>query len=142
MLHEGPIPRIAHGAIEYAFALFFLCAPFLFSWDSGAATAVSILMGLVILAIAASSAGPTSLVNQISTGVHVTLDYVLAVVLVAAPFGLGFRDVPTPRNLFIIVGVLHLLVTIGTRFRSADDPDDLDVDCRDPGDGARDHPAI
>jgi hypothetical protein len=49
-------------------------------------------------------------------GVHVTADVVLAVLLVALPFVLGFRDEGAPTALFIVLGVLHLLVTIATRF--------------------------
>jgi len=48
------------------------------------------------------------------------------VLLVALPFVLDFRDETAPTALFITVGVLHLLVTIATRFRSADEPDSDD----------------
>ena len=42
---------------------------------------------------------------------------VLAIFLVAAPFLLGFSDESAPRNFFMILGVVLLLMTIGTRFR-------------------------
>jgi hypothetical protein len=48
--------------------------------------------------------------------VHVTVDVVLAVLLVALPFLLGFTEEGAPTALFITLGVLHLLVTIATRF--------------------------
>jgi hypothetical protein len=38
-------------------------------------------------------------------------------VLIAAPFLFGFSDESGPTALFIILGVAHLLVTIGTRFK-------------------------
>ena len=44
------------------------------------------------------------------------LDYVLAIALIAAPFVLGFSDETAPTAFFIVIGVVHLLVTIGTRF--------------------------
>jgi hypothetical protein len=47
---------------------------------------------------------------------------VLVVLLIALPFLAGFSDETAPTALFIVVGVLHLLVTIGTRFRSAAAP--------------------
>jgi hypothetical protein len=48
--------------------------------------------------------------------VHALLDAVLAILLIAAPFVLGFSGEATPRNLFLIAGVVWLLVTIGSRY--------------------------
>lgn len=121
MLGEGPIPRSLHGLIEYAAGVLFIVAPFIFGFsDEGAATAVSIIVGVVVLAVAAASDGPTSLVNSIPVPIHVLLDYVLAAILVAAPFLFGFSDESAPTAFFIVLGVVHLLLTIGTRFRSAE----------------------
>ena len=116
MLRQGPIPAFVHGLLEYAVGVLLIAAPFLFSFDSGQATAASIVLGVGLLALAAVTRGPTSLVNQVSRGLHVGADAVLVVVLLAAPFLLGFRDEAAPRNLFLVLGVAHLLVTIGTRF--------------------------
>ena len=51
---------------------------------------------------------------------HVVLDYVLAAVLIAMPFIAGFSDETAPTAFFIALGALHLLVTIGTRFKKDD----------------------
>ena len=118
-MRQGPIPLFVHGAIEYVAGVLFIVAPFLLSFDSGAATALSIIVGVAVLAVAAATEGPTSLVNQIPTAAHVALDYVLAVLLIAAPFLAGFSDESEPTAFFIVLGVAHLLITIGTRFRSA-----------------------
>jgi len=112
--------------IEYAVGVLFIVAPFLFDFKADSATAASIAVGLVLLAFTAVSDLPTGLVKSISVGVHVTADVFLAVLLVALPFLLDFRDEEAPRALFIAVGVLHLLLTIATRFRSADEPDSDD----------------
>lgn len=117
-MREGPIPLFAHGVIEYLAAAVLIVAPFVLEFESGAATALSIVVGVVILAIAAATDGPTSLVNQIPRPAHVALDYVLVVVLIALPFLSGFSDETAPTALFIVLGVAHLLVTIGTRFRT------------------------
>ena len=47
------------------------------------------------------------------------LDYVLAGLLIALPFVAGFSDETEPTAFFIALGVAHLLITIGTRFRDA-----------------------
>jgi len=39
-------------------------------------------------------------------------------VLIAAPFLFGFSDESSPTAFFIIIGVSHLLITIGTRFKA------------------------
>lgn len=123
MLRDGPIPVVVHGAIEYLAGAAFIVAPFLIGYDEDAATAASILVGLMILAIAAATDGPTSLVNSIPVSAHVVLDYVLAVLLVALPFLAGFSSETAPTAFFIALGVAHLLITIGTRFRPRESGD-------------------
>ncbi len=119
MLRQGPIPRFLHGMIEYAAGVLFIAAPFVFDFKSDAAVAVSIVCGVIVLAIAASSDGPTSLVDAIPVSAHLLLDFALVAVLVAAPFLFGFGDESAPTAFFIVLGVAHLLITIGTRFERA-----------------------
>jgi hypothetical protein len=124
MLKQGPIPRFLHGFVEYAATALFFVVPFLLDFDSGAAVAASIVAGVVVLFLAATTEGPTSLINYVPLAAHVVLDYALALALIAVPFLAGFSDETAPTAFFIAIGVLHLLVTIGTRFRSRDARDD------------------
>ena len=117
MLAEGPIPRFVHGLIEYLAAAALFVAPFVLSFESDAATAAAVIAGVLVLVVAASTDGPTSLVDQIPLAVHFTLDWVLALALIAIPFLASFSDETAPTAFFIGLGALHLLVTIGTRFR-------------------------
>jgi hypothetical protein len=118
MLREGPVPTIVHGGLEYVAGLLFLAAPILFDFDSSTATGVSIAVGILILVVTATTDGlPTSLRKQLALTAHITVDFVLAIFLIVAPFILGFADEDTPRNFFMALGVVHLLLTIGTRFR-------------------------
>ena len=116
VLRQGPIPRFAHGLIEYAAGVVFIGAPFVLVFEDAAATAVSIVVGVVILVVAAATTGPTSIVDQIPVAAHVALDYLLAFFLIAAPFLFGYADETAPLAFFIVLGVAHLLITIGTRF--------------------------
>lgn len=116
MLRQGPISSFIHGVVEYAAGALFVAAPFLFGFDADAATAVSIVVGVGILIVTASSDLPTGLAKAIPVVIHVVLDFVFAVVLVASPFLFGFSDESTPTAFFIALGVVHLLLTIGTRF--------------------------
>jgi hypothetical protein len=119
VMRQGPIPRYLHGMIEYGAGVLFIAAPFVFGFEADAATAVSIVAGIVVLAVAASTDGPTSLINSIPIPAHLLLDLALAALLVAAPFLFGFSDESSPTAFFIVLGVAHLLITIGTRFEPA-----------------------
>ncbi len=117
MLRQGPIPVFVHGAIEYLAGAFLIAAPFLFSYQASAATAVSIVAGVVVLVVAAATEGPTSAIDSIPISVHLVLDFALAALLVATPFLFAFSDEGAPTAVFIVLGVAHLLITIATRFR-------------------------
>jgi hypothetical protein len=122
MFKQGPVPAFVHGLVEYAAGILFIAAPFLFGFDSDTATAVSIVAGVLILIVAASTAMSTGLIKSIPVQAHVVLDYVLAILLIAAPFLFGFSDDGTATAFFIVLGVLHLLLTIATRFIREDRP--------------------
>ncbi len=123
MLRDGPIPIFVHGLIEYAAGVLFIIAPFLLNFDSGAATAFSIVVGVAVISITATSGLPTSLISSISRPAHVVLDYLLAVLLIASPFIFGFSDETGPTVFFVALGLAHLLITIGTRFREPKNAD-------------------
>ena len=118
MFKQGPIPAFAHGIIEYLAAALFIAAPFLFSFDEDTATAVSIVVGVLILIVTASTALPTGLIKSIPVQAHAVIDFLLAAVLIASPFLFGFSDDGTATGFFIVLGVVHLLLTIATRFVS------------------------
>jgi len=116
MFKQGPIPAFIHGLIEYAAGVLFVAAPFLLSFEEDAATAASIVAGVLILIVAASTNMSTGLIKSIPVQAHVVLDYILAIALIAAPFLFAFSDDGTALAFFIALGVLHLLITIATRF--------------------------
>jgi hypothetical protein len=122
VLRQGPIPRFVHGIVEYVGGGVMVAAPFVLNFHSGTAEAVAIVIGVLVIVFAASTDGSTSLVNSVPLPVHVLVDYLLAAVLIAAPFIFGFSSEGAPTAFFIVVGVLHLLITIGTRFRAPAEP--------------------
>jgi hypothetical protein len=122
MFREGPFPVLLHGLYEYLAGALFIALPLLLGYDSGAATAVSIIVGVVLIAVAASTDWGLSLNNQIPKAAHFALDWVLAAVLIAAPFLFSFSDDSTPTAIFIAAGVLQILLTIGTQFGAKAEP--------------------
>ena len=122
MFKQGPVPAFVHGIVEYLAAALFIAAPFLFSFEDDTATAVSIVVGVVVLIVTASTALPTGLIKSIPVQAHAVIDFLLAAVLIAAPFLFGFSDDGTATGFFIVLGVVHLLMTIATRFVSEERP--------------------
>lgn len=120
MLRSGPIAFFLHGMLEYVWAVALLLAPFMFDFRSDAATTTAIVAGIAFLAIAATSDGPRRFVERIPIVAHVVLDFVVAGMLIASPYLFGFSDEGTARTILVTIGVLHALLTIGTRF--VDDP--------------------
>jgi hypothetical protein len=119
VLRQGPISLFVHGVAEYAAAVLFIAAPFLFGFDAEAATAASIVLGVVVLVVTATSDFPTGLARTIPVTIHAVLDFVTAGFLIAAPFLFGFQAESAPTAFFIALGVGHLLLTIATRFLPA-----------------------
>jgi hypothetical protein len=113
---QGPVPAFVHGIVEYLAAILFIAAPFIFTFDGDTATALSLIVGVIVLIVASSTAWRTGLIQSIPVQAHVMLDYVLAIFLIASPFILGFDDDGTAAAFFIVIGVVHLLLTIATRF--------------------------
>jgi VIT1/CCC1 family predicted Fe2+/Mn2+ transporter len=122
MFKQGPVPAFVHGVIEYLAGALFIAAPFLFSFDDDTATAVSIVAGVVILVVTASTALPTGLIKSIPVQAHAILDFAMAAAIIAAPFLFGFSDDGTATAFFIVIGVVHVLLTIATRFVSEERP--------------------
>ena len=116
MFKEGPLPAAIHGLAEYVGGGLFIALPLVLGYESGAATAASIVIGVLMIGVAASTDWGLSLNNQIPKAVHFAIDWILAAILIASPFLFGFSDESTPTAIFIAAGVLHLLLTIGTRF--------------------------
>lgn len=110
------VPWFVHEAVEYVAVVLFLAAPFVFGFESDTARYTSIGIGLVILIVALISRGKLAVTQSLSSSAHVTLDYVLAVVLVLAPFVLGFVEDTAAVTFFVLLGVGHAVLTLLTRF--------------------------
>ena len=119
MLRKGPVSRLLHGVWEYLVGVLLIASPFLFDFDSDGATAVAIVLGVALIGLAAASEGISGLVNQVPLPAHAVVDYVVAGVLIASPFLFGFSDDAEPTALFIILGVVHLVLSIATRYLPA-----------------------
>src|SRR5689334_6066357 len=104
-----------HGALDYLVAAVLVGAPFIlrFAAVSVASAVIAVAAGIALFAyslLTAYSAGGRAL---IPFGVHLVLDAMVALALLAAPFLFGF--IATPRTLFVAIGVGVLAVVACTR---------------------------
>jgi hypothetical protein len=120
VLRQGVIPPFVHGAAGYAIGVFLIVAPFLLGFEASAAIAVAIVAGVFALVLEASSNLPTGLARVIPAGIHFVVDVLIAAALIASPFLFGITDESGPTAAFIAVGIVGLLLTIGTKFVTPD----------------------
>lgn len=119
MLHNGPIPYFVHGALDYVLGALLIAAPFIFNFSGiGSATAVAIIAGVIVLVLAGSTDGPMSLTNGVPLSLHVLVDVLAGAFFIASPFLFGFSNDSNgaPTAFFIALGVVELLLVVGTRF--------------------------
>jgi hypothetical protein len=120
MLRQGPISLTLHSTLEPFVAALLIAAPFLFGFsDEGAPTAVSIVAGIAVLVVGMSTDWRLSLIRAIPVPAHMAIDFGMAAILIASPFLFGFSDDSAPTAFFIVMGVLLLLVVLGTRWYPA-----------------------
>src|SRR3954451_22002769 len=114
---KGPLPLKAHAAIEPIVAIVLIAAPWIFGFnDVGSSTAVSIVVGALMLISGMSTRWRLSLVKLIPLRTHFRMDLVLGVVLIVAPFVFGDSDRGDATRFLVIAGLLELLTAIGTRW--------------------------
>jgi hypothetical protein len=141
MVKQGPIPAFVHSLIEYLAGAALIAAPLLLDYDNGAATAVSIILGVLVLFLVATTTSTMSLINQVPLSMHIVFDYVIAAVLIASPFLFSFSGKSTPTAVFLISGVVWLLLSIGTRYRKEETPARGEPKRRGRTSGGADRPA-
>src|SRR3954471_21832596 len=122
MVKQGPIPAFVHSLVEYLAGALLIAAPLLLDYSSGAAKAVSIVLGVLVIFLAATTTSTMSLINQVPLSMHIVFDYVIAAVMIASPFLFSFSDESTPTAVFLAGGVVWLLLSIGTRYRKEEHP--------------------
>jgi hypothetical protein len=123
MVKQGPIPAFVHSLVEYLAGVALIAAPLLLGYDHGAAKAASIILGVLVLFLVATTTSTMSLINQVPLSMHIVFDYVITAVLIASPFLFGFSGESTPTIVFIGGGVVWLMLSVGTQYRK-DEPNE------------------
>lgn len=98
-----------HNVLDYAAGIFLLFVPALFGFSEiDSARNVFLGSGLALLAYSACTQYDLSLFKWIPLGTHMTLDVLNGVVIMLAPWVLGYRDVLTGTQ-----ELLHYALAVG-----------------------------
>jgi SPW repeat len=121
-MRRGPVPLLMHASIEPIAAILLIASSWIFGFsDNGTAQAVTIIIGVIMLASGAMTDWRLALVRLIPLRMHFMTDLVLAVVLVVSPFMFGFSGNGAATRFAIIFGVLELLTSLATRWEQPDE---------------------
>ena len=111
------IPTRAHGALDYLVGLVLIAAPWIFQFnDVESAKWTAIGVGAAMIVSAAMTNYELGLVRLRPRPVHLVVDALLGIFLVASPWLLGFADEGTNAWLpHVLVGLAELVVVALSR---------------------------
>lgn len=112
-----PISPKLHGVIDYLAVPLLLAAGPLFGFNGLPAETTSTLAGIVLV-VAAFTAYPPGLVKMIPMRVHLVIDAVLGIGMIASPFVLHFSSDARACYFFVGFGIVVLLLMLLTETRS------------------------
>jgi hypothetical protein len=117
-----PLPLRFHALSEPVVALVLIAAPFVLGFsDVDNALATSLVAGVLVLLLGATTRWRWSLVGLVPLGVHAMADTVLGALLFAAPFLLEYHDDSTAAWIVhVVIGMGLIGSAWGTDWRMHD----------------------
>lgn len=116
-MDRGPIPLNLYAPIEPLVAVIVIAAPWIFGFsETDSATAICVIVGLVMLVSGALTDWRMSLARVIPLRMHLMTDLLLAAVLILSPLVFGFADEGGPTRFMVIAGVLEAMTALMTRW--------------------------
>lgn len=101
-----------HGYIDYMMGLLLIVSPWLFNFPGGAATTFPIVLGAGTIVYSLMTDYELGLLKVLSMKVHLGIDLMAGILLIAAPWLFGFADeVFWP---FVILGILEIGASLTT----------------------------
>lgn len=106
-----------HGYLDYLMGALLIFAPWLFNLPDGAATAVPIALGAGTIVYSLITDYELGLLKVLSMKVHLGIDLMAGLLLIAAPWLFGFADqVYWP---FVILGIIEVGASLMTQKKPA-----------------------
>lgn len=116
-MERGLMGPNTHGMVEPVMAVLLIAAPWIFGFSHvDSATAIAVILGVVMLLMGSMTQWRPSLVKLIPLKTHFMGDLLVGAVLILSPFIFGFSDDGAATRFMIIFGVIELMAAAGTRW--------------------------
>lgn len=111
------IPTRLHAPLDYIVGAVLIAAPWIFQFsDDGAATAISIVLGIGLIAYSLFTNYELGVWKVAPMAVHNLIDIVAGAVLAASPWIFGYADEGTNYWLpFVVIGVAAIFLGLTTK---------------------------
>ena len=107
------LPTAVHGVVDYLAGIVILALPWLFGWEDGAKTIMTIV-GLAVIVYSLLTDYELGVVRVIPMPTHLLMDALGGIVLIVSPFIFGIDD-STTRTVMIVLGVLEIGASLVTQ---------------------------
>jgi hypothetical protein len=117
-LRRGPISPRVHGTLDYLLAAALIAVPLAVDFHDDTATVLMLVLGGAATLLAIGTNWSTGIIRILPPVVHGVADVAATIVLIIAPFVLGFTDDTVATVLYVVIGAGGLGATLLTRFES------------------------
>ena len=117
-LRSGPISPRVHGMLDYLLAAALIALPLAVDFHDETATVVMLVIGGAATLLAIGTNWSTGIIRILPPALHGIADTAATIVLIVAPFVLGFSDHTVATVLYVAIGAGGLGATLLTRFES------------------------
>jgi hypothetical protein len=117
-LRRGPISPRVHGMLDYLLAAALIAVPLAVDFHDDTATVLMLVLGGAAALLAIGTNWSTGIIRILPPALHGVADIAATIVLIAAPFVLGFSDHTNATVLYVVIGAAGLGATLLTRFES------------------------
>ena len=117
-LGRGPISPRVHGTLDYLLAAALIAVPLAVDFHSDTATVLMLVLGGAATLLAIGTNWSTGIVRILPPVLHGVADVAATIILIIAPFVLGFTDDTAATLLYVVIGAGGLGATLLTRFES------------------------
>jgi hypothetical protein len=121
-LRRGPISPRVHGMLDYLLAATLIAVPLAVHFHDETATVLMLVLGGAATLLAIGTNWSTGIIRVLPPVVHGVADIGATIVLIVAPFVLGFSDHTVATVLYVAIGAGGLGATLLTRFESDLEP--------------------
>lgn len=117
-LRRGPISPRVHGTLDYLLAAALIAVPLAVDFHDDTATVLMLVLGGAATLLAIGTNWSTGIIRILPPVLHGVADIAATIVLIIAPFVLGFTDDTVATVLYVVIGAGGLGATLLTRFES------------------------